>query len=176
MRQIIITILFLVLPLGVKAQMLALNTEAPADITVTILSDGILEYGNVFQNQGLVQIQLLDPGTEVISIEGHFNKSVTVTITPPPGLQLDASNSLPFTLGAAYANNEENNKGDATLFSGNSATFAIREGGGGPPRGGRGGGGSPTATAYLYIFGDINVGNVNAGAYSGIINVFVEYE
>ncbi len=177
MRQIIIAILLLVLPLGVKAQMLALNTEAAADITVTVLSDGILDYGNVFQNQGLVQIQLMDPGTEVISIEGDFNKSVTVTITPPAGLRLDASNSLPFTLGAAYANNEVNNKGDATLFSGNTATFEIREGGGPPPGGGRGGGGGPpTTTAYVFIFGDINVGNVNAGAYSGIINVFVEYE
>ena len=173
----IIAILFMLIPLsGSYAQMLSLNIEAPPELEITVLSDGVLDYGNLLQNQGQVQIMLNDPGTEVISIEGHFNRSVTVTITPPAALQLDASNTLPFTLGAAYANDEENNKADATLFSGNTATFPIREGGGPPPRGGRGGGGPPTATAYLYIFGDINVGNVNAGTYSGIINVFVEYE
>lgn len=180
MKHIFVSILLLMLPLGLQAQMLALNVEAPPELTVTVLSDGVLEYGNLFQNQGLVQIPLMDPGTEVISIEGHFNRSVTVTITPPPALQLDPSNTLPFTLGAAYANNEENNKADATLFAGNTATFEIRQGGGGPPRGGggrgRGGGGQPTATAYLYIYGDITVGNVNAGFYSGMINVNVEYD
>lgn len=175
--RLLVGILFLLLPSsGIHAQMLAFNIEAPPELEVTILSDGVLDYGNLLQNQGQVQIMLTDPGTEVISIEGHFNERVTVTITPPSALQLDASNTLPFTLGAAYANNEDNNKADATLFSGNTASFFIREGGGPPPRGGRQGGGPPTATAYLYIFGDINVGNVNAGTYTGVINIFVEYE
>lgn len=179
MMRLLVAILFLILPYsGAYAQMLAFNIEAPPELTVTVLSDGVLDFGNLLQNQGPVQIMLNDAGTEVISIEGHFNKSVSVTITPPAGLQLDASNTLPFTLGAAYANDEENNKGDATLFSGNTATFPLREGGGGPPpRGGRGGNnGQPTATAYLYIYGDITVGNVDAGTYSGVINIFIEYD
>ncbi len=176
MKRLLVAISFFSLCFsGANAQMLAFNIEAPAELTVTVLSDGVLDFGNLLQNQGPVQIMLNDPGTEIISIEGDFNKDVTVTITAPAALQLDASNNLPFTLGAAYANDEEDNKGDATLFSGNTATFPIREGGGPPPGGGRGGG-TPSATAYLYIFGDITVGNVDAGTYSGIINIFVEYD
>lgn len=177
MKRIIVAISFLLFSYsGISAQQLAFNIEAPPDLTVSVVTDGVLDYGSLLQNQGLVQIMLNNPETEVISIEGAFNKDVTVTITAPTALQLDATNSLPFTLSAAYANDEENNKADATLFSGNTATFPIREGGGPPPRGGGRGGGPPTAKAYLYIYGDINVGNVNAGFYTGTINVFVEYD
>lgn len=182
-KKILILILLLLSPFsGAIAQMLAFNIEAPPELTITVLSDGVLGYGNLLQNQGQVQILLNDPRTEVISIEGEFNKDVTVTITPPAALQLDPSNTLPYTLAAAYANDGEDNKGQATEFTGNTATFRIKEGGGPPPWAGRGpppwagGGGQPTATAYLYIYGDINVGNVNAGTYTGIINIFVEYD
>jgi spore coat protein U-like protein len=174
-KKLLILMVLLLSPYtGALAQMLAFNIEAPPELNVTVISDGTLDYGNLFQNQGLVQILLNDPGTEVISIEGEFNKDVTVTITPPAALQLDPSNTLPYTLGAAYANDGEDNKGQATEFTGNTATFRIKEGG--PPPGGRRGGGPPSATAYLYVYGDINVGNVNAGTYSGIINIFVEYD
>lgn len=174
--RVILAILFMLVPLsGSYAQMLAFNIEAPPELNITILSDGILDFGTLLQNQGLSQIMLNDAGTEVISIEGEFNQNVTVTITPPTALQLDATNTLPYTLRASYANQGENNKGQAISFNGsNVATFRIKEGG--APQGGRRGGGPPAGTAYLYIYGDITVGNVNAGTYSGIINIFVEYE
>src|SRR6056297_2415703 len=176
--RLIIAILLTLMPLsGTFAQMLAFNIEAPPELNVTVITDGVLDYGNLLQNQGLVQIMLNDPQTEVISIEGQFNQNVRVTITPPAALQLDASNTLPYTLGASYANQGENNKGQAISFNGsNVATFRIKEGGApqGGPRGG--GGGPPNATAYLYLYGNITVGNVNAGTYSSILNIFVEYE
>lgn len=174
--RLLITILLFLAPFRVAyGQMLAFNVEAPAELNVTVITDGVLDYGNLIWNQGAVQIMLNDPGTEVISIEGDFNREVTVTVTPPNALLLDASNSLPFTLGASYANQGENNKSQAESFNGsNVATFRIKEGG--PPPGGRRGGGVPSATAYLYIYGDITVGNVNAGTYTGIINIFVEYD
>lgn len=174
--RLIIAILFMLMPVsGIHAQMLAFNIEAPPQLNITVLSDGVLDYGNLFLNQGPVSIMLNDPETEVISIEGPFNENVRVTITPPAALQLDASNTLPYTLGASYANQGENNKGQAISFNGsNTAVFRIKEGG--RPQGGPRGGGPPNATAYLYIYGDITVGYVNAGTYSGIINIFVEYD
>lgn len=158
----------------VKAQDLAFNIEAPQDIVVTPLNDGILNFGSVFPNDGLVQILLSDPEVEVLSIEGHFNKEVTVTLSPPNNLQLDANYSIPFTLRAAYANEGENDVNQAKNISGTSATFPIYDqesGGVLPPV--RGGGGPLTATAYLYIYGDIDVGFVAAGTYSGTINITV---
>lgn len=174
MKPLLIAISFFLLPFtGINAQMLAFNVEAPPELNITVISDGELDFGSLLQNQGLVQIPLSDPGTEIISIEGPFNENISITITAPPALQLDPSNILPYTLGAAYANQGEDNKSQAVLFQDNTAIFRIKEGG--APGGGPGGG-APTATAYLYIFGEITVGNVNAGTYSGVINIFVEYD
>lgn len=175
MKPLLIAISFFLLPFTViNAQMLAFNVEAPPELNITVISDGVLDFGSLLQNQGLVQIPLNDPGTEIISIEGPFNENISVTITAPSALQLDPFNTLPYTLGAAYANQGEDNKSQAVLFQDNTAIFRIKEGG--APGGGPRGGGPPTATAYLYIFGEITVGNVNAGSYTGVINIFVEYD
>ena len=176
MRHFLTFILFWMAALqAVSAQQLALNIQAPPDITLTVLTDGNLDYGTVFPNEGTVQITLNDTRTEELQIEGQQNQRVRVTITPPPSLRLDASNELPYTLGAAYANEGENNKSQATSFGGsNSVVFRLPKAGGGPGRGG--GGGQPTTSAYLYVFGDISVGFVAAGQYSGTLNILVEYE
>jgi len=181
MKKIFAIITLLFLPITVlQAQTLAFNIEAPPELTVTVISDGVLDFGNLFQNQGNVQILLEDPQTEIISIEGEHNKDIRVTISPPTALQLDANNSLPYTLGAAYTNEGEDNKNQATQFSGNTVAFPIYddEGGGPPPwaQGGKKGGGTPTAEAYLYIYGNITVGQVRAGTYTGTINIYVEYD
>ncbi|MDZ7657750.1 DUF4402 domain-containing protein [Fodinibius sp.] len=181
MKKLFTVISLLLLPIwALQAQTLALNIEAPPELTITVISDGVLDFGSLLQNQGTVQIQLQDPQTETISIEGEHNRDVRVTIYPPPALQLDADNKLPFTLGAAYANDGEDNKNQATVFSGNTATFPIyQDDGGGPPpwaKGGKKGGGPPTSKAYLYIYGDITVGNDRAGTYTGTINISVEYD
>jgi spore coat protein U-like protein len=181
MKKIFVLISLLLLPItGLQAQMLAFNIEAPPELTVTVMSDGVLDFGSLLQNQGNTQIQLEDAQTEIISIEGAHNRDLRVTIYPPAALQLDANNDLPYTLGAAYANEGKDNKNQATEFSGNTATFPVyqSEGGGPPPwaGGGKKGGGTPTANAYLYIYGDITVGQVRAGTYAGTINISVEYD
>ena len=125
-----------------------------------------LEFGPVFSNQGLVQIPLTDPNVVVFRVIGIRNRQIRVTLTPPNSLVLDGNNFLPFTLRAAY-NNNQNNASTGTVFSGNSAVFPLSI------RNNRYG---FLGEAYLYFYGDITVGNVDAGAYSGTTNVFIEYE
>ena len=193
MKRILLAILLFLLPAGLQAQMLAFNIEAPPELTVTVMSDGVLDFGNLMQNQGLVQIQLMDPDTEIISIEGDSRCSVNVNITSTD-LQLNPD-LLPYSLGAAYSNeggNVDKTQAQNNIFSGNntnsaSTTFRLdgtRGQGGGPPCGGTAGPpgkgppgqGPGSTTAYLYIFGDITVGNVRAGTYTGTINVNVSYD
>lgn len=141
--------------------------QGQENIVITNLSTpGDLDFGTVFQNQGLVQIRLNDPETVVLSVEGSENQSIRVTFTPPADLRLDASNALPFTLGAAYNDTGNNNAAGATVINGNTVIFNLPNNPG-PDQ---------TGTAYLYVYGDITVGNVNAGSYSGTINVFVGYD
>src|SRR6056297_2701151 len=150
-----------------------------------------LAFGLVIQNEGLKTIDLLD--AKVLMIEGVKYLDVIVDITADNYLYLDNdvscngtnSNCIPFTLQAAYANRGNNNTNQAVLMqvASNvaSAQFPILARGNRPP------GPPPTPvfegynpalfneTAYLYLYGSINVGNVNAGTYSGQITVTVTY-
>lgn len=182
MKRLLLAIIFFITSWPVAfGQTLAFNIDAPPDLEVSVYSDGILDFGNLMQNQGTVQIPLEDANTEIISITGFLFRRVHVTITPPPALQLNASNSLPYTLRAAYANNGEENKSQAELFNDNTASFRIYNVSGGPPPWAGGGNGPGNGignlfqqTAYVYIYGDIEVGPVQAGTYNGIINISVE--
>jgi len=151
-----------------------------------------LAFGMVIQNEGLKTIDLLD--AKVLMIEGVKYLDVIVDITADNYLYLDNdvscngtnSNCIPFTLQAAYANRGNNNTNQAVLMqvASNvaSAQFPILARGNRPP------GPPPTPvfegynpalfneTAYLYLYGSINVGNVNAGTYSGQITVTVTYD
>jgi len=149
-------------------------------ILTNVSSNSSLDFGNVLRNGGLYQIQLSDPEVVVFSIQAEYDKDVFVTLSPPPELVLDASNTIPFTLRAAYANKGNNSIAQAKIISGNTARFAVLERGSGPPgpppTPKHEGYTTPTATAYLYIYGDINVGNVSAGFYTANIDISVSYE
>jgi hypothetical protein len=151
-----------------------------------------LAFGMVLQNEGLKIIDLLD--AKVLMIEGVKYLDVIVDITADNYLYLDSdvscngtnTNCIPFNLQAAYANRGNNNTNQAVLMqiASNvaSAQFPILARGNRPP------GPPPTPvyegynpalfneTAYLYLYGSINVGNINAGTYSGQITVTVTYD
>ena len=151
-----------------------------------------LSFGTVIQNEGLKTIDLID--AKVLMIEGVKYLDVIVDITADNYLYLNGdiacntgnTNCIPFTLQAAYANRGNNNTNEAILMqvASNvaSAQFPIEARGNRPP------GPPPTPvyegynpalyneTAYLYIYGSLNVGNVDAGSYSGNITVTVSYD
>ncbi len=151
-----------------------------------------LEFGMVIQNEGLKQIDLLN--AKVLMIEGVKYLDVIVDVTADNYLFLgnDIScngtntNCIPFTLQAAYANRGNNNTNQAVLMqvASNVATaqFPILARGNQPP------GPPPTPvyegynpalyneTAFLYIYGALNVGNQDAGSYSGEITITVNYD
>lgn len=180
-RLSFITILFFLVLATASAQEINFGQYATEDIILTnVSSNSSLSFGQILQNEGIKQIQLSDPEVVVFSIEAEIDKDVFVTITAPPNLQIDPSNTIPFTLWAAYANRGNNNIGQAKLISGNTVRFPVLARGnrppGPPPTPKHNGYTTPTATAYLYIYGDITVGNVAAGLYTGIIDISVSYE
>jgi hypothetical protein len=151
-----------------------------------------LDFGMVIQNEGLKTIDLID--AKVLMIEGVKYLDVIVDVTADNYLYLDTdiacngsnTNCIPFTLQAAYANRGNNNTSEAVLMqtAANVATaqFPIEARGNRPP------GPPPTPvyegynpalyneTAYIYIYGSLNVGNVDAGSYSGNITITVSYD
>lgn len=161
-------------------------------VTLSELSPADLEFGMVIQNEGLKSVDIQD--AKVLMIEGVKYLDVIVDVTADNYLFLDSdvacngsnTNCIPFTLEAAYANRGQNNTNQAVLMqvASNvaSAQFPILARGNQPP------GPPPTPvyegynpalfneTAYLYIYGSLNVGNVDAGSYSGTITVTVSYD
>lgn len=164
------------------------SSEYTVSITELIPAED-LAFGMVIQNEGLKTIDLLD--AKVLMIEGVKYLDVIVTVMADNNLLIDDPSctgncAIPFSLQAAYANQGSNNTNQAVLMqvASNvaSAQFPILARGNRPP------GPPPTPvyegynpalfneTAYLYLYGSINVGNVNAGSYSGQITVTVTYD
>ncbi|MBR9916827.1 hypothetical protein GYB29_03860 [bacterium] len=151
-----------------------------------------LEFGTLIQNQGPTSIDLVN--AKVLTLEGVKYLDVIVDITADNylllngdlGCETDPSCRIPFTLQAAYANRGNNNVNESVsitvLSNVASAQFQILQRTSGPP------GPPPTPvyegydpnifneTAYLYIYGSINVGNVDAGSYTSSISVTINYD
>lgn len=167
MRLLLILVLNIFISGVCSAQRGNVNVTAEQDIVITNLT-GDLNFGSVIQNQGIVQILLTAPETVVLQVEGKVNQGIRVSFTAPAELRLDALNTIPFTLRAAYNDTGNNNVSGATVISLplSTQTFKLPNNPG-PDK---------TGTVYLYIYGDILVGNVYAGSYSNTINVLVEYD
>ena len=174
-----------------SAQQVNFGTHAEGyELHVGPQSD-MLDFGDRVSGEGTVQIQLTDDEVVPIIIEGVAYLDVTVTLTPPNFLWLegydgdDEDKRMLVSIQMAYYNKGQIDdpyaaKDYATIEDvGNIATFRIRRRPGGPPgpppTPPHAGYTPPTAEAYLFIYGDLEVGNVNAGTYSGQITIHVEY-
>ncbi len=178
-----------------EAQRVNFGLHAGEGLMLTPLVPDELHFGDMFSNEGTVQINLSDDEVVPIEIEGIAYLDVTVTLEPPGGDKLvlegdlshvnDAQKSMPVNIRMAYYNRglegigTDEARAEAIEVVGNSITFQIRRRPGGPPgpppTPPHSGYTPPTAKAYLFIYGELEVGDVHAGPYSGLINVHVEY-
>lgn len=175
------------------SQEIDFGSYAQYSVSVTPLSPAQdLDFGIIVQNEGLKSIPVND--AKIMIIEGVKYLDVIVDITADDYLllngdiscQSDVNCRLPFTLQAAYANNGSDNTNQARQMtvSANvaSAQFPIFDRATRPP------GPPPTPThegynpalhnesAYLYIYGAINVGDVAAGSYTANVTISISYD
>lgn len=167
----------------------------PYSIQLDKISMGELSFGNsIISGTEEVGVELLN--AFIVQIEGVKYLDVGVLITADIELLLDdldsnsgdPQKSITFTLEAAYANKGQQNTGDAVfitvLDNVGDARFPILARQFQPP-----GPPPPPPTegfnqfdsdvvdaAYLYLYGNITVGNVDAGTYFGNINISVQYD
>jgi len=151
-----------------------------------------LDFGTVIQNEGVNTLTIND--AKILSIEGVRYLDVIVDVTADsyllkdgnPTCSSDPSCRIAFTIQSAYANKGQNNIGQAIIMNvigqTASAQFPVKYRGNAPP------GPPPTPvyvgynpalfneTAYVYVYGSINVGNVDVGSYEGDITITVSYD
>lgn len=177
-----------------QAQRVGFGLFSNHNLTLTSVGPAELDFGIVLSGQpNPVNILLTDPEVVVIEIEGVAYLDVTVTITPPennrialegiPGNFYDNSKSMPVSIHMAYSNSGAQDASaalaQAMVVAGNQVTFPVRRRLSGPPgpppTPPHAGYTPPTAKAYIFIYGSLTVGNVNAGPYSGEIEIHAEY-
>lgn len=183
----LLSVFLFVLPGHLYSQEINFRQYATEGIVLTNESPhgGALSFGQILEGDGTISIQLTDPDIVIFSIEAEIDKDVFVTITPPNTLMLDADNKMDFTLQAAYSNKGSNNKSEAKIMNGTSIRFPVlareNQPPGPPPTPNHGDNTTPTAKAYLYIYGDLTVSNTEGGSlapgmYTGTIDITVSYE
>ena len=189
-----ITMLFFVLFLSTTAHsQINFGSFGPYTIQLTDISIGDLSFEGLIISGSGEHIKEL-PDAYIIEIEGVKYLDVGVLISADVELLLDGNiinsgdpqKSITFTLEAAYANKGQQNTGDAefitVITNVGDARFPILarqfQPPGPPPP-------PPTEAfdqsavvdaSYLYLYGKINVGNVDAGTYMGNINISVQYD
>lgn len=191
--RVITLSLFLVIAIqaSINAQ-INFGSFGPYTIQLTKISTDDLKFeGPIISGGGEYEVTL--ENSFILAIEGVKYLDVGVLITADGELLLegildnsgDPQKSISFTLEAAYANKGQNNTTDALIITNTNmgeAIFPILSNKFLPPRPP-----PPPPTeefdqslvedsAYLYLYGTINVGNVDAGTYSGYINISVQYD
>ncbi len=192
----LLLVVWLTVPGQLAAQEIRFGSFHNYTIELEDVTLGDLEFeGPITSNSGVHIVELLD--SKVLSIIGVRYLDVDLEITGEgklfldgdPGNGDDPQKYIPFTLKAAYANSGENNVTSAipiaisntettNLGSTRFPVLSRQQRPPGPPP-------TPPAgdfdqslvneTAYLYLYGEIDVGNVVAGHYSGTITINVEY-
>jgi len=175
---LLILLQFLIVGL-VFSQSIQFSIYVESELNATKQQD--IDFQEVITNQGLTPVNLGDPGMGVFAITGNQELDVIVTIDAPTNLTTGGSSDvIPFTLNFAYANKGENDINDAIMVAGNSIRFQLlgrSEGPASHPPTPPHSGYVPTeSTAYIYVIGSLDVGDIDAGEYSGTVSLTVEYD
>ncbi len=194
MNKLTFILTFLLLSSATHAQEIDFGSYSSSySVTLSELSPGAeLDFGTLIQNDGVTAVTI--DNAKVLTIEGVKYLDIIVDLTADQYLLLNGNLScqtnpscrIPYTMQASYANRGVMSISQVSdfLVSGTTASeqFPIKYRGNAPP------GPPPTPvyqgfnpalfneTAYIYIYGSVNVGNVDAGNYTGTVNITVNYD
>ena len=149
-----------------------------------------LDFGARISGEGTVSIDFQEEEGLVVPLEIVGIAYLDVTVTIPTTIELvqqDTGDPDVMTLNVRMAYSNRGIEGEDFARSAaievpagmGSVTFQIQRRPGGPPgpppTPPHAGYTPPTGTAYIYIYGDLEVGQVGAGTYRGDIDIHVQY-
>ncbi|MEX2600577.1 MAG: hypothetical protein WD355_02945 [Balneolaceae bacterium] len=164
---ILLLFLFAFSPARGFGQFLTIEIEVEPETNTQV--EQALNFGQVISNAGLVQINLGDPNMGVFSIFSVRTSRMLVSLETPDFLEhpdLDAR--IPIDLQLAYVNFGVNDFRLSEPLLDSEREIVIEN----PPN-------QPNAewsSAYLYVYGSIDIGNVPNGMYQGDVLMSVEFE
>ncbi|MBP3191122.1 hypothetical protein [Natronogracilivirga saccharolytica] len=135
-----------------------------------------LSFGQVVPNMGSIRIPLGDSEMGVFSVSGPRDMVVELNLDLPEYLEFSNGNGdfrIPVDLEVSMANRNENNIDHAEPLPDPNIRFSIYEDSDEQQVTDRT---AATATAYIYVYGLIEVGDIPAGSYDADVFLTVEYE
>lgn len=161
--------IFLMIPIILQAQFVHFQMSVEPELSADVVQK--LNFGNFITDSGIQRIEKGSPDMGIFEIRGLRTQTLAVTLNPPEELQHSNSNiqqHIPISLEASYTTGVDDIN-QSLPFSGNNAWFTI---------GGKGSHSNtqPWQSAYVYIYGDISIGDVPDGNYEGSLVLTVEYQ
>ncbi|MDG5766026.1 hypothetical protein QA596_01015 [Balneolales bacterium ANBcel1] len=171
-KALLFAALVAVMPAIAEAQFLRLSFEIDSELTAEEMTP--LNFGAVVPNSGIIRIELGDPNMGTYAITGPQNLMVDVVLEIPEYLESAEAPEfrVPLTLDVGFANRNQNNIDHLQPITGAAALFPIRED---APQQASPDTPVPVATAYIYVYGEIDVGDIPAGVYDAEVFMAVEY-
>ncbi len=161
----LISITFFSLPS--EAQTLRFNMDVQPELGVEVLQD--LNFGTVVTNSGTHQIGLGNPQMGIFKIRALAAQSAILTLEKPVRLTQsagqDTTDSVQLNLDAAYSP-EPSNYQDYLPFANDRLRITLSSDNDD----------QVWVTGYVYIFGNIEVGDISPGSYAGTLVLNVVYQ
>lgn len=167
--RIHIIFLFFCIPVSVSGQFLNVQIDVIPEIETLV--EQPLDFGQIVTNSGLQQIELGDPNMGIFRIRALRAQRLFISLDSDEELRSQNpgnSQTIPIELQASYTQNGIDNYQSSTPLSSLFEDIVIES----PPEEPL----SAWSSAYIYIYGNIDVGNVPAGTYRGEIVLTVIYE
>ncbi|MDI6401913.1 hypothetical protein QLX67_07900 [Balneolaceae bacterium ANBcel3] len=164
---------FMLLPSVSHGQFIRLSFDIESELIVEELRS--LYFGEVVANAGVVRIPLGDMDMGVYRISGPRNLVVTLALDLPDYLTIEdeegAEFQIPVSLETAYINRGENQAFEAMSMPPSFRFPILADAPDSPP-----GQPVPSASAYVYVFGEIDIGDIPPGNYSANVFMSVEFD
>lgn len=155
--------------ISAQAQFVHFRMEVENELSANVIQD--LNFGEVEVNSGTNRIERGSAEMGIFQIRGLSNQRVLVTMDTPEELansNPDIDDAIGLSLEYAYNNEGEDDVEEAQSFSGSTAQFRM--------------GNTPFErqarwhSAFVYVFGNVEIDDVPEGTYEGTLILTVEYQ
>lgn len=157
--------LFLCNTTNVEAQFIDLQLNVESEIEAK--TEQVLEFESIQTNSGQHMIELGSNNMGIFSITALENQTLMITLDMPINLQHDnpaIDDVIPVDLSSRYGFSAQNSEASYPLQEGANSVQVEPN----PEPG-------PWNSIYIFIFGSLNIGDVQAGTYFSEIELNVEY-
>ena len=172
--KICLLVIFLLLDAGNNGSVAqTMHFQLLVEDEFAILDPSHIEMVGLSPAHGTVYINHSDTSAGSFFVTAAENIHLLLSYEAPEALVLDSHNSIPVSIRAAYHNDTHTNESAATPFNGNTVFFPISRSGMLVEQ--------MDVTrhrlrASLFFYGEMHVGDVDPGLYTGIVTVRVEYQ